>query len=186
MRHTPLAAALLLLPTAALAHTGPGAHENPFAAGLAHPILGPDHLLAMVAVGLLAALTGGRAAWAYPASFVAAMLVGGALGLSGATLPLVEPAILGSVIFLGAAIAAALRPPLALGCVAIVVFGLAHGYAHGLEGPALGGLPYAAGFALATAALHALGLGAATASRPILTRILGGLTCAAGLALTLG
>lgn len=139
----PLLIAALAAPGAALAHTGVGAHGSPFVSGLLHPILGPDHLLAMVAVGLLAGMTRGRALWAYPASFVAAMILGGALGYEGVALPIVEPAILASVVALGAAAAFALRPPLALACAAIALFGVAHGYAHGLEGPALGGCPTA-------------------------------------------
>lgn len=178
--------ALLLLPTAALAHTGLGAHGTPFASGLTHPLLGPDHLLAMIAVGLLAAMSGGRAAWAYPATFVGAMLLGGFLGLEGANLPIIEPTILASVILLGAALAFALRPPVPLACATIAFFGLAHGYAHGLEGPALGGLPYALGFVLTTAALHGTGFLAGRLTSPVIPRVLGGLTALAGLALALG
>lgn len=184
-----LSAALALLiaglaaPGAALAHTGVGAHGAPFVSGLAHPILGADHMLAMIAVGLLAGMTGGRTLWAYPASFVAAMILGGALGWQGMALPAIEPAILASVVVLGAAAAFALRPPLAPACAAIALFGIAHGYAHGLEGPALGGLAYGAGFVLATAGLHLVGLaaGALAGGRlPALARALGGLTAAAG------
>jgi urease accessory protein len=186
MSRTVLAVALLL-PGAALAHTGIGAHGAPLVSGLAHPLLGPDHLLAMIAVGLFAAMSGGAARWACPASFLGAMLAGGALGYGGAPLPVIEPTILASVVVLGAAIAFALRPPLPIACAAIALFGLAHGYAHGLEGPALGGLLYGAGFVAATAALHGLGLLlGGNAGRPAVARALGGLTCLAGLALVLG
>lgn len=83
-----LSAALLLTPTAALAHTG--AHTGhaggaPLVAGLSHPLGGADHLLAMVAVGLWAAGIGGRAVWALPLAFVAAMVAGGGLGAAGST-----------------------------------------------------------------------------------------------------
>lgn len=191
-----LPAALLLmalLPVAAMAHSGVGAEVGagvgagamPLHAGLMHPLLGADHLLTMVAVGVFAAMTGGRAVWAYPASFVGAMLLGGFLGFQGMALPVIEPAILASVLVLGAAIALALRPPFGLACATIGLFGVAHGYAHGLEGPALGGLPYAAGFVISTAGLHALGLGlgflAGAFGRPAFARGLGGLTAAAGL-----
>lgn len=191
MRHSlPLPVLLALLPTAAAAHTGVGAHGAPLAAGLSHPFLGADHALAMLAVGLLAAMTGGRARWLYPASFVAAMIVGSLLGARGVALPVIEPAILASVIVAGAAIAFAVRPPIAPACAVIAGFGLAHGYAHGLEGPALGGLPYIAGFAIATATLHALGLGlgltALSLRRPAVARTLGGLTLLAGLVLAAG
>lgn len=179
----------LVLPAAAMAHTGIGAHGTPFVSGLLHPLLGPDHLLTMVAVGLLAAMTGGRAVWAYPASFVAAMLLGGVLGFDGVELPVVEPTILASVVVLGAAVAVAARPPLAVACAVIAVFGAAHGYAHGLEGPALGGAGYALGFVLATTALHGVGLGigyALGSGWPMVARALGALTALAGVALAIG
>ena len=179
--------AFLLAPAAAMAHTGIGAHGAPFQSGFLHPFLGADHMLAMVAVGLFAAMSGGRATWAYPASFIGAMVLGGFLGFEGAELPVIEPTILASIVVLGAAIACALRPPLLLACGVIGLFGMAHGYAHGLEGPELGGAPYAAGFVIATAILHgiglALGFAGATLGRPALARTLGALTAAAGVAL---
>ena len=183
MTRTPLVLAALLLPGAALAHTGTGAHGTPFAAGVLHPLLGADHLLAMVAVGLLAAITGGRAILAFPASFVGGMVAGGVLGFGGAALPIVEPAILASVVLLGLAVACAVRLPLALASAAVAAFGVAHGYAHGLEAPALGGAAYAAGFVLATVALHGVGL---ALGRPGIVRALGGLTAVAGLVLAAG
>ncbi len=192
-RKTLVFLALLLAPAAALAHTGVGVHgdrPSPPASGLAHPLLGADHMLTMIAVGLFAAMTGGRARWAYPASFVGAMLAGGLLGFGGAALPVIEPTILASVMVLGLAIAFALRPPLALACPVIALFGAAHGYAHGLEGPGLGGLPYAAGFVIATCALHGIGLGlgfaAGALGRPAAARALGALTAAGGFLLIAG
>ncbi len=189
-RNLPLLACLpLLVPAAAMAHTGIGAHGAPFASGFMHPLLGADHMLTMVAVGLFAAMTGGRATWAYPASFVCAMILGGLLGFEGAGLPVIEPTILASIVVLGVAIAFAVRPPLGLACGVIGLFGVAHGFAHGLEGPELGGLPYAAGFVIATASLHAIGLGlgfaAGALGRPALSRTLGALTAAAGVFLAL-
>ncbi len=157
MRRIPLAAALIAAPALALAHDGahPGAG---FLAGLVHPLGGLDHVAAMLAVGLWAAIIGGRALWAYPAAFLAAMLAGGALGLSGLALWGVEHAIVGSVIALGALAALSVRAPLAVALPLIALFGLAHGAAHGLEGPSGGALGYVAGFALATAALHGAGI----------------------------
>ena len=157
MRALPLALILLLAPHVALAH--PGHDGAGFAAGLSHPLFGPDHLLAMVAVGLWAALTGGRAVWAWPAAFVAAMLAGGLAGAGGAALPVVEPAILASVVILGAAAALVLRVPVWAALPVLALFGLAHGHAHGVEGP--GGWDYALGFVLATLALHGAGIAAA-------------------------
>ena len=169
----------LLLPAAALAHTGQD-HGGGLAAGLSHPLLGADHLLAMVAVGLWAGLSGGRALIAYPLGFVAAMLAGGLFGAGGAGLPVVEPAILASVIVLGALVALAFRATLAVSLVGLALFGLAHGYAHGVEGP--GGAGYALGFVIATFALHGLGIALARLGIPA-TRALGGAVAVAGVAL---
>ena len=173
----------------ALAHTGHAAEG--FVAGLSHPVFGPDHLLAMVAVGLWAGLVGGRSLWIWPASFVAAMLTGGVLGMAGIALPAIELVIVGSVVALGVAAALDLRPQVVLGAAVIALFGLAHGNAHGLEAPVDGsGLGYAIGFVMATAALHGLGLGLAVltcgrfAAR--LTRGVGTLLAIAGIGLIAG
>jgi urease accessory protein len=152
-----LAAAFSLAATPALAHLDPAEHGS-IAAGFTHPLFGTDHVLAMIAVGLWAALLGGRAVWALPTAFVTAMIAGFALALSGAALPAVEPLILASVIVLGAVVALALRLPLWLSAVLVGAFGVCHGHAHGGEIGSAGELGYAAGFVLATALLHAAGL----------------------------
>jgi urease accessory protein len=152
-----IAAALAAVATPAFAHVG-GHGGNSLAAGFAHPFTGLDHLLAMTAVGLWAGLASGRAAWAWPAAFVAFMLAGFGLGLGAAPLPGVEAAILASVVVLGLAAAARLKAPLALGAAVVAAFALAHGYAHGQEAPPAGAGAFAAGFAAATALLHLAGL----------------------------
>jgi len=98
----------------ALAHLDPVAHGS-FAAGFTHPVFGLDHILAMVAVGLWAALLGGRSVLLVPAGFVFAMLAGFGLALAGVGLPFVEPVILASVIVLGLLAAVAVRLPAAEG-----------------------------------------------------------------------
>lgn len=98
----------------AFAHTGLG-HVVGFAEGVAHPLSGLDHVLAMVMVGVLAWQGGERAMWLLPASFLAVMALGAGLGMAGLGLPLVEAGIALSVIALGGAIAFGLRLPLAAG-----------------------------------------------------------------------
>jgi urease accessory protein len=185
----PLALLLAALAAPALAHTGAGPIDG-FAHGLLHPLGGLDHLLAMVAVGLWAGLIGGRARLAYPAAFLFAMALAGLWGMSGAALPGVEIGIAVSVVVLGAAIALAASPPLAAGAAACAIFAIFHGFAHGAELPASqSGLGYAAGFMLATAALHGAGLllAALFAVRmPALARMAGGGLALAGLALLAG
>ena len=151
--------ALLVGAAAAHAHTGIGDTQG-FAHGFAHPALGIDHVLVMVAVGLFAARLGGRALWLVPLSFVAMMAVGGALGAAGGGLPLIETGIALSVVILGIAVAARLRLPIAAALGLVGCFALFHGQAHGAELPdTASGLAYGVGFLLATGCLHAVGIG---------------------------
>jgi urease accessory protein len=170
----------------ALAHTGVGAVHG-FGAGLLHPLFGVDHVLAMVAVGLWAGLTGGRARFAYPLAFVGMMVLSGLWGMSGAALPGVEIGIAVSVVVLGLAIALRATPPLAAGAAACAIFAIFHGHAHGAELPqGASGLGYALGFVLATAALHGAGLwlaGLLAARAPLLARVAGGGLALAGVAI---
>lgn len=153
-----LAAAAVLLPTAASAHVGAG-HTHGFSYGFLHPIGGLDHMLAMVAVGLFAASLGGRALWAVPATFVAVMAIGGALGIAGIAVPFVEIGIALSVVVLGLAVALQWKAPVALAMLLVGVFAVFHGHAHGGEMPAdASGAEYAAGFMIATALLHGAGI----------------------------
>ena len=174
---------LALLPSAAFAHTG---HEaGSFNSGFGHPFGGADHMLAMVALGLLAAQVGGRAVWALPLTFVASMLVGGILGAGGMPFPAVEPTILASCIILGALVAMAVRLPVPLMLAGTALFGAAHGWAHGAEGPATGLAIYAAGFAVATALLHGLGIVAGKAIPTLAIRVAGFAAAMAGITLAM-
>jgi urease accessory protein len=172
---------------AALAHTGLE-HAVSFASGFKHPWTGLDHALAMLAVGLWAGLNGGRALWAWPVAFVGVMAAGGALGIAGIPVPMVEPGILASVIVMGLLVLTAAHLPVVLGAALVALFALLHGHAHGAELPAqAAAAPYAAGFALATALLHGLGLGVAYLCRSdngrLIVRGAGALMAVAGVAL---
>lgn len=158
-------AALLVLAAAmpAYAHVGAGVTSS-FAAGFGHPLSGLDHMTVMIAVGLWAAMKGGRAVWAWPLAFVGVMLAGSALGMLQVPVPFVEPGILASVVALGLLVALAIDLPVSAGVAIIGLFALFHGHAHGTEVPEnAGGLEYMAGFAVATASLHAVGIAAALA-----------------------
>ena len=181
--------ASLLSSDAALAHTG-AEHALSFASGFKHPFTGLDHMLAMVAVGLWAGLNGGRALWVWPVAFVGVMVLGGALGISGFAMPMVEAGILASVVVLGLLVLAAAKLPVAAGAILVSAFALLHGHAHGAELPGdAAAITYAAGFAIATAVLHAIGIGvsrmAASANGRLAVRGAGALVAAAGVALAL-
>jgi urease accessory protein len=155
-----LAAALMLLPTAALAHPGHGATPDVLH-GFLHPLSGLDHILAMVAVGLFAVQLGGRALWLVPASFVAVMAAAGLAGMAGIDIPHVEAGIALSVLVLGAVIALQIDMPLAAAMGLVGFFAVFHGHAHGAEMPeTMSGFAYGAGFLAATACLHGLGIAA--------------------------
>jgi urease accessory protein len=173
-----------LLPVAASAHTGVGMTAG-FGAGFTHPLLGLDHLLAMLAVGLWAAQQGGRALWSVPAAFVIMMIGGGALAVAGIAMPFVESGIVLSVLVLGLLIAAAIKFPLWAGSALVAVFAVFHGHAHGAEMPLQAGAAlYTAGFALVTALLHGLGIAAGLALRhwnvANLARVAGGIIALSG------
>jgi urease accessory protein len=181
-----LPAVLALLPLPAPAHTG-GDHALGFTTGLAHPLGGADHVMAMLAVGLWAGLLGSRSMLALPAAFLAAMLTGFVLGAAGIALPMAEAGIAASVAVLGVVVALAARLPPALSMGMAATFGLFHGYAHGTEMVAgLGALAYAAGFLLATAALHGAGLALVRLPLPhLVARSAGGAMAMSGVILLL-
>lgn len=137
-----------------------GAPGAGFVEGLAHPFMGLDHALAMLSVGLWAAQLGGRAYWLTPLAFVTVLAGGAGLALLGWELPLVETMIAASVILLGLLLAGAVRVAGWASVLAVSLFALFHGYAHGLEMPQTA-MPwaYASGFTLATALLQGLGIG---------------------------
>jgi urease accessory protein len=184
------ALALTALVTPALAHPGVGTAAG-FEAGFLHPMHGLDHVLATVAVGFWAALTGGVARWAWPAAFVTAMMLAALAGSTGVPVPGVEAWVAVSVIVLGTAVARRPALPVAVGAGLTGLLALAHGYVHGAEIPAgAGALRYGLGFALATVLLNGLGLGGglmlARFDRTWTPALAGGALAATGLVLALG
>jgi urease accessory protein len=177
----------------AFAHLDPAEHGS-FMAGVSHPLFGLDHILAMVAVGLWAALLGGRAVWLVPSAFVGTMTAGFAVALAGLGLPFVEPVIAASVVVLGLLALVALQVPVAAGMIMVGFFAFFHGYAHGGELGEAGALSFCIGFAISTALLHAAGVGIGLGMGRLagglagrwITRIAGGLTALGGLWLVTG
>ncbi len=158
MRAFRLAWPLLLWPATALAHTR-GGEGTGFLAGLAHPVSGLDHVLAMIAVGLWGAQLGPPAVWLLPVTFPMVMAFGGTLGLLGVRIPGIEIGIALSAIGLGAAVLFEARPKLAVAATLVGFFAIFHGHAHGTELPPGGdAILYSIGFVVATGLLHATGI----------------------------
>lgn len=177
-----IAAALLLAAPSALAHTGIHPVEG-LVSGFSHPFAGLDHLLAMVAVGLWAALAAPRRVWSLPLAFMAMMVPGGVLGAAGLPLAGGETGIAASVLLLGALLAAMAKLPQLHALALVSLFALLHGHAHGAEMAAGGDFAaYAAGFVGATGSLHLFGiaLGRLLLRIPALYRSVGGLMGAWG------
>jgi urease accessory protein len=170
----------------AFAHTGVG-QANSFTSGIAHPLNGADHILVMITVGLWGVLAGGRAIWVWPMAFVGTMLAGFAAATFGLQMPFVEPAIWSSIIILGLLVALAVKAPVWAGAVITGLFAFFHGHVHGTEATAVGLVPYAAGFTLATASLHAVGIGLGLSAEgtigKLALRAMGGLAALGGILL---
>ncbi|NVO17794.1 MAG: HupE/UreJ family protein [Rhodoplanes sp.] len=157
---TAAAAVLLAAADVASAHVGLTPHVHGFGDGFVHPLLGVDHLAAMLAVGLWSATLGGVAMLAVPAAFVGLLVAGAVLATSGVALPAVEPIVTASVVVLGLLVALKVRLPVVAAAAVVGLFGLFHGYAHGAEMPAAAApLLYGLGFVSATALLHLAGIG---------------------------
>jgi urease accessory protein len=159
-RFVPSAAALLglLAASPALAHSGADVIGG-FGGGFAHPLFGPDHIVAMVAVGLWGAFLGAPAIWLLPVVFPLVMALGGMIGILGIPIPAVETGIALSAVALGLMVALAARPPLWVAAVLVGAFAIFHGHAHGTElPPGADAVAFSIGFVVATGLLHVAGI----------------------------
>lgn len=159
MRRIALAAFCLAIAAPALAHTGEGLAGG-FAGGFAHPLLGPDHIAAMAAVGLWGAFLGMPAMLILPVVFPLVMAVGGTLGILGLPLPGIEIGVAASAVVLGLMVALAAKPNLWVAALLVGIFAIFHGHAHGAELPeGADAVAYSLGFVIATGLLHLAGIG---------------------------
>jgi urease accessory protein len=174
----------LLLPSTVLAHPGQSIGA---VSGFLHPFTGIDHLIALFGLGLWAKTTGHHAFWALPVTFLITMAFGAAIAAQtslGFVVMAIEPAILASVIVLGALIAFAVRTGLMIAVPMISVFGVAHGAAHGatVSGDAT---VFGASMLLATALMLGVGIVFGTVANGLMTRVAGGAAVFGGLTLAL-
>jgi len=186
IRQAYLVLAAVLAACPAFAHSGDG-FSGGFTGGFAHPIFGPDHVIAMVAVGLWGAFLGAPAIWLLPIVFPLVMAFGGVLGILGVPLPGVEIAIALSAVVLGLMVALAARPPLWIAAVLVGVFAIFHGHAHGAELPAgANAVAFSVGFVVATGLLHLAGISFGLLARwptgRLAVRTAGGAIAVAGVA----
>lgn len=178
----------LLFTAPAHAHVLTGENGD-LLAGLEHPLLGLDHFLAMLAVGMWAVRAAGRRAWAIPLAFVMAAGAGAVLALTGIPVPAVEPSIAASVMVLGLLLAFMVRLPVCAGAALVAVFAVFHGHAHGAAMPlGASSWTYGVGFLATTALLHAVGMAIACLLSPaglIWLRVGGAMMAGTGCAMIL-
>jgi len=149
---------MLATATAAAAHTG--GIQGGFASGFFHPVLGWDHVAAMVAVGIWGAFLGRPAIFLLPILFPIVMAFGAALGIAGVPISNIETGIALSSIVLGLLVLFGIRTPLWVAALVVGIFAICHGYAHGVELPeSLNPFAYAIGFIVSTGLLHLCGIG---------------------------
>jgi len=185
IRHLLIALSLCVLPTFAFAHPG---HGNGMFAGMAHPWLGLDHMIAMMAVGMWASQQTGSVRWILPLSFVVMMVVGAVVGFGGVQLGVAQQVIAASVCVFGLVLSSAVRLP-AVFCVVLTgCFAVFHGYAHAAEAVGNSAVPYMAGFVVSTALLHVAGFGVAMllSKRQHLVRWMGAAMAVSGAVMLLG
>lgn len=185
-----LVSLFLLSPHTAQAHTETIAGGS-LVSGFAHPILGWDHVLAMVAVGLWGAILGSPAIWLLPVLFPLVMAVSAGLGILDVPLPGVETGIAASAVVLGLLILFTRRLPMWAAVAIVALFALFHGHAHGAEIPyAANPFAFAVGFVIATGMLHLIGVAFGLLTRwpagAYAVRAGGGIISAFGLAFLLG
>lgn len=183
-------AAIVLSAFPALAHEGGGVGGG-LVSGFLHPILGWDHVAAMVAVGLWGAFLGRPAIWQLPVIFPVVMVFGGILGIAGVPVPQVETGIAASALVLGLMVAMAVRPPLWIAWALVGIFAIFHGHAHGTELPgAANAVAYSIGFVVGTGLMHMIGIGFGILARwptgRIAVRAGGGLIALAGIGFLTG
>lgn len=180
-----MTALLVLVPSLAAAHSTEGLSGG-FISGILHPILGPDHLVAMVAVGLWGAQLGRPLIYALPLAFPIMMAVGGMLGMNGLAVPGLEIGIALSAVVLGLVVVFGWRAPVPVAVAIVGAFAVFHGMAHGLELPdAAQPMAYGAGFLISTGLLHCAGiaigmLNQAGAFGPQIVRAAGGAVAVVG------
>ncbi|MBI5462722.1 MAG: HupE/UreJ family protein [Gammaproteobacteria bacterium] len=156
------------------AHTF-GAEGAGFVAGMVHPLIGLDHLLALIGAGLWAGWLSGRAQYLLPSGFLAGLFGGALLAWGGVYMPFVEPMIVVSVLVVGVLAASAARPSAMLGTALLFVFALFHGHAHGTELPQTAQpLLYMLGLLIGSALVQLAALRVAVALRSKRLAMLGG------------
>lgn len=147
---------LIFIPSILMAH---GSHGDGIMAGFTHPILGIDHNVAILGCGFLGYIIDQKKWYLSPIAFIAAMILGGFLGIDNEATPFIEKIIAFSVFAIGLMIAYRMRLNLIFVLILLAVFGYFHGYAHGAEMPEMNTISkYIPGYTLGAVLLALIGV----------------------------
>jgi urease accessory protein len=149
---------MLLVPQYVFAHSGHRLINN-FNSGFFHPLSGVDHILAMIAVGMLAVRNSKKPIWIFPLLFVGVMAIASAASTMTGHLGLNDLVIATSVFIFGLMLIKKEIPSFKIQALLVAGFAYFHGYAHGVEIPTSeNGLLYSLGFLFSTGMLHLFGI----------------------------
>ncbi len=127
-------------------------------AGFTHPILGTDHAIVILGIGILTYTINKFKGFAIFASFLIAMIIGGLLGIGNEATFAIEKFIAVSIIVTGLLILGNKSINKVIIVVCLAAFGFAHGYAHGAEMPETSSaLVYITGYSLGALLMAAIG-----------------------------
>ncbi|TPV60687.1 HupE/UreJ family protein [Aestuariibacter sp. GS-14] len=160
----------------AFAHTGHDTIQLALIAGLSHPLMGIDHLIAMLAMGYWAASFAGNKASVILTAFFALLLAGFTLGQFGYHFAFMEAGIVMTSVITGLLIAKRNNVAQGLAVSLASCFALFHGLAHGIETTSSVPILFALGFIVTSATLVTLGFAASTyvaRSKPNANRLIG-------------
>ena len=152
---------LILFPSSTMAHHAmdrriPSTFTEGMLSGVAHPVIGLDHLAAILAVGLLAAMF--VRGHLLPMAFLAAAFAGVIVHVGGAAVPFGESLVALSLVILAASLWWRANISVAYVIGLFAAAGLLHGYAYGEAIAGAEATPLAAYLAGLTVVQYALSL----------------------------
>jgi urease accessory protein len=168
----------------------PSTFADGILSGVGHPIIGPDHLAFLVALGIAVGV--GRLSLITPFLFLVAMACGVAAHVGAVNIPATELIVGVSVLIAGVLIALDWRIPASAWAAIFCIAGFFHGYAYGESIYGAEPTPLAAYLVGLVAVQSVLTVGIAFASRAVWTasrmgpRLVGAAICGVGFTVLVG
>lgn len=154
MKQLPLFTIILIAMSQPVAAHPVAPAASDFLSGMAHPLSGLDHMLAMITLGFWAGALGGRAVWRLPQTFLSAMVLGVVLAELKFNIPVSEAMTVASTGLISVLALLRLELPNVFFLTLVSLLAVVHGYAHAVDlSMRTSFLSFGAGFLAATAVL---------------------------------